>query len=127
LATELKYVRVNRQAGVTIFTFTVADLSDEETFAAVKAELLSFTKAERPANILMDFRHVQRLNSAVVGLLVLLRKGTIAAAGALKLCSFPPTFRDVFEVCGNFKPFEMFDDLTEAVKSFGPINKYWKL
>jgi hypothetical protein len=56
VATDLKYVRIERQNDVTIITFTVADLLDEVTLAGTKAEMLGLVRDKTPAKLVLTPR-----------------------------------------------------------------------
>jgi len=65
-------------------------------------------------NVILDFRNVKFLSSAVLGLLIRIRKGICAKQGQLRLCNINPRNYEVFEITGLIGIFDIYTDLASA-------------
>jgi anti-sigma B factor antagonist len=69
--------------------------------------------------ILLDMKHVTRLDSAGIGMLVSKYLTTSAKGGALKLLQPTVHSRYLFEITKLSTVFEIFESEDEAIRSFG--------
>jgi len=65
-------------------------------------------------NLILDFRNVKFLSSAVLGLLIRIRKRIYDKQGQLRLCNINPRNYEVFEITGLISIFDIYTDLESA-------------
>lgn len=78
-------------------------------------ELLDKTEQER---VVLDFRQVQFMSSAMLGALVRFRKQCAEMKADLKLCSISKDIMEVFKVTNLHKVFDIQADEATAVAAF---------
>lgn len=69
----------------------------------------------KPPAIVLDFTHVQHINSSNLSKLLRLRKRLIEEDGKLVLCSLPPVVAGVFQVTGLDRVFAFGGDLPTSI------------
>jgi anti-sigma B factor antagonist len=82
---------------VTVVTFTDDRLLDEQAIEVVGEQLFSLVDELGRRNLLLDFRKVEYLSSAVLGTLITLNKKVNAAGGRLELHNVSRQFYEVFQ------------------------------
>jgi anti-sigma B factor antagonist len=110
---------VQQVGTVTVVRFTCAAIRDQVMVQALGEELLklAFGRPERPC-LLLNFRDVTYLSSAMLGKLIGLQKQAQAAGGRLALCELDQNLCAVFEVSQLDKRFAIYADETEALGTF---------
>jgi anti-anti-sigma regulatory factor len=106
--TEYRYFEIREQAGVQILYLSDAG-SDREATAAAGRELLQFAQHDKPARLLLSFRHVRQLSSPFVGQLLVLVKTVQAQGGRVECCGAPDGFQEVLGMLGRKLPFDHVD------------------
>lgn len=104
--------------GVTIATFTVPELLQEQDVRAVGEQLFHLVDELGRRKLLLDFGDVEHMSSAVLGTLVTLHQKVQAAGGRLVLCAIDPQIREVFAITRLEKVFVIRRDQQEALQAF---------
>jgi anti-sigma B factor antagonist len=65
-------------------------------------------------NLILDFRNVKFLSSAVLGLLIRIGKRIYDKQGQLRLCNIKPRIYEVFKITGLISIFDIYTDLESA-------------
>ncbi len=76
--------------------------------------------ADRPDchNVLLNFIGVVGLSSAMLGIMLMLRKKMGQKPGKLKLCHVGPEIKDIFHATKLGQLFEVLDSEQQALKAF---------
>jgi anti-sigma B factor antagonist len=113
------YLGLRKQGGVIIVRFGEHRILDELTIKKFGEEL--FHVADRPdcQNFLLNFTGVVGLSSAMLGIMLMLRKTMGQKGGTLKLCQVGPEIMDVFNATKLGQLFEILDTEQQGVKAFG--------
>lgn len=100
---------------------TVAVLHPSTPLNAVTVDRLRdewmnwFETHEAVKTVIIDFAHVEFLDSSGMGLLVALLKRTSGREGDIKITGLNKSVRMVFEITRMHKVFEIFDTVAEAL------------
>ena len=97
---------------------TDAKILDEGTILQTGKELMDLLPRSAGKRILVNFRRVQFMSSAMIGKLVLLNKQSKAAEVELKFCSISPNVLEVFKITRLNKVFKIVTDEEKALKDF---------
>jgi anti-anti-sigma factor len=68
--------------------------------------------------IIVDFQHVEFVDSSFLGAIVSGLKRITGMKGDIKIINLCPPVRAMFELTRLYKVFEIFDDQTDAVNSY---------
>ena len=98
---------------------TVVSLKDrkillEEQIQAVGEQLMSLANESGPVQLLLNFRNVEYMSSAVLGMLDTFNKKIKAGGGKLVLCNIDPQIREVFAITKLDKLFVISDQEQEV-------------
>jgi anti-sigma B factor antagonist len=114
----MRRVEVESIGDVTIASFIDRKILVEENIRTVGEQLLSLVNESDTKKLLLNFRNVEYMSSAVLGMLVSLNKQVKAAGGKLVLCSIDPQIREVFAITNLEKLFVIRGDEQEALQAF---------
>ena len=67
-------------------------------------------------NLILDFRNVQFLSSAVLGLLIRVSKKVYEGDGQLRLCNIQSKIHEIFKITRLTKIFDIYPDLEGAIE-----------
>jgi len=119
VTSQLEHFRIEQQGDVTVVTPTVFDFLDQVTNFEAKRELIRFAQNEKPVKAVIDFHNVQRFSTEFIGTLLSFKR-QMGEGARISLCSMQPVHRDIFRVLNlDGTVFQIFDDVTHAVESFG--------
>jgi len=104
--------------GVTAVGFTDRKILDENVISQIAEELNRLLESPVPPSLLLDFKDVEHLSSAALGMLIILNSNVKRRGGRLKMCGIRPEIREVFEITRLDKLFEIHDDAAQAVAGF---------
>jgi anti-sigma B factor antagonist len=109
---------LRKQGAVIVIRFGEHRILDEATVKKFGDEL--FHVADRPdcQNLLLNFFGVVGLSSAMLGIMLLLRKKMAQKPGKLKLCQVGPEIMDVFHATKLGLLFEVLDSEQQGLKAF---------
>jgi anti-sigma B factor antagonist len=112
------YLGLRKQGGVIVIRFGEHRILNELTIKKFGEELLYV--ADRPdcQNLLLNFTGVVGLSSAMLGIMLMLRKKMAQKSGKLRLCQVGPEIMDVFHATKLGQLFEILDNEQEGVKAF---------
>ncbi len=102
----------------TIVTFTDEKILEEKDIKALQESIMSVIEsASDGINLILDFRNVQFLSSAVLGLLIRLSKRIYENDGKLRLCNINPKIHEVFKITRLTKIFDIYKDIKSATEN----------
>ena len=111
-------LEVEKMADVTIVCLNDRKILVEEHIQALAQQLLDLLREMGEKKLLLNFRNVEYMSSAVLGMLVTLNKKVQAAGGKLVLCNIDPQIREVFEITKLDKLFVIRGEEQEALQAF---------
>ncbi|MHC4618831.1 MAG: STAS domain-containing protein [Planctomycetota bacterium] len=115
--TEIKpKIRVEYAADGTIVTLAEAKILEEEDIQALQGSIMSVIEQGGRINLILDFRNVEFLSSAVLGLLIRISKKVYEYDGQLRLCNIHPKIMEIFKITRLTKIFDIYEDLESAVE-----------
>jgi len=109
---------LSEQGNVTVVRLGVHRILDELTIKKFGDELFHVADQPNCRNLLLDFTGVAGLSSAMLGVLLLLRKKMEKNAGSLKLCHVGPEIMDIFNATKLGQLFELLDNEQQGLKAF---------
>jgi len=112
------YLGLRKQGSLIVIRFGEHRILDELTVKKFGEEL--FHVAGRPdcQNLLLNFTGVVGLSSAMLGIMLMLRKKMAQKPGKLKLCQVGLEIMDVFHATKLGQLFEILDNEQQALKAF---------
>jgi anti-sigma B factor antagonist len=109
-------LEVENIGDVTVVCLTDRKILVEQNIQAIGEQLLNLV-AEGGKKLLLNFRNVEYMSSAVLGMLVTLNKKIQQGGGKLVLCSIDPQIREVFAITKLDKLFVIRNDEQEALQT----------
>ena len=106
----------------TIITFTDESILEEKDIQTLQESIMSVIEQAERINLILDFRNVRFLSSAVLGLLIRVSKKAYERDGQLKLCNINPKIYEIFKITRLTKIFDIFKDIESAVESLPPAD-----
>jgi anti-sigma B factor antagonist len=103
---------------VTVVKFTDRKILDEQNIQIIGEQLFSLVDDSGRTKVLLNFGNVEYLSSAALGKLITMNKKVQAKKGRLALCSIDPSIKEVFEITGLKRLFNIYDDEQEGLQSF---------
>lgn len=104
---------------VLVVSFNDAKILDEARIQEIGKELMGLVEQSSAGKkLVLDFKGVQFMSSAMIGKLVLLNKKAKAEEIDLRLCEISPNVLEVFKITRLNKVFTIEPDLQTALKSF---------
>jgi len=111
-------ISVEYAENATVVTFTDERILEEKDLQALQESIISVIEsASGGINLILDFRNVQFLSSAVLGLLIRISKKVYESEGQLKLCGIIPKIYKIFKITRLTKIFDIYRDIEGAVES----------
>lgn len=103
---------------VVILTFNDAKITDAQRIEMIGTELQAAVGKAIERKLLIDFRGVIFMSSAVITKLVVLHKNCKTKGIDLKFCSISPNVMEVFKITKLNKLFSIYDDERKAIDKF---------
>jgi anti-sigma B factor antagonist len=111
-------ISVEYQDNATIVAFTDEKILEETDVRALRSAVEAVVEPAGGIHLVLDFRHVKFLSSAVLGLLIRISKRIYEHGGALRLCNIHPSIYEVFKITRLTSVFDIYEDVDSAVRSF---------
>jgi anti-sigma B factor antagonist len=111
-------ISVEYSKNATIITFEEEKILEDANIKAIETSIMSVVEQSSGINMILDFRNVQFLSSAVLGLLIKISKKIYEKKGQLRLCNIDSKIYEVFKITRLTKIFEIYENLDQAAKSF---------
>ena len=110
-------ISVEYAENATIVTFTDERILEEKDIQALQESIMSVIEQAERINLILDFRNVRSLSSAVLGLLIRVSKKVYERDGQLRLCNISSKIYEIFKITRLTKIFDIYKDLESAVES----------
>ena len=111
-------ISVAYKENATVIAFTDEKILEETDVRALREAVESVVEQARGIHLVLDFRHVKFLSSAVLGLLIRISKRVYEQEGQLRLCNIHPGIYEVFKITRLTNVFEIYEDVDSATQSF---------
>jgi anti-anti-sigma factor len=111
-------LKLEQVGEATVVRITVNRLLDGPLVEAVGRELQRLAGDPGRALMLLDFRAVESLSGAVLGVLLSLRRHLLAQGGRLAICGLRPEVREVFAIAALERVLNVHAAEQEALVSF---------
>lgn len=108
---------VEYSENATIVTFTDKKILEEMDIRALQESVMSVIEQAGRVNLILDFKNVQLLSSAVLGLLIRVSKKIYEHDGQLRLCNISPRIYEIFKITRLTKVFDIYQDVESACES----------
>lgn len=102
----------------TIVAFADEKILEETDVRALRTSIETIIQQSAGLHLILDFRHVKFLSSAVLGLLIRVSKRIYERGGHLRLCGIHPGIYEVFKITRLTSVFEIYEDVDSAGESF---------
>jgi len=100
----------------TVLTVTDQKLLEEQAIGNLQDSIMSVVEQGDDQNLIIDFRNVRFLSSAVLGLLIRVSKRVYERKGQLRLCNIDPKIQEIFRITRLTKVFDIYKDLDSALE-----------
>jgi anti-anti-sigma factor len=114
-----RFLGVRKLGSVTIIRFGEHRILDEASVKKFGDELFQVAERSDCKNVLLNFTGVEGLSSAMLGVMLMLRKKINEKQGKLKLCLVGPQIMEVFHATKLGKIFEILGTEQQALHAFG--------
>jgi anti-sigma B factor antagonist len=108
-------LRVTEQGEVSIVEFQDRKILEEMLIDQIEEELIQLAEAKPSARLLLNFRNVEHLSSAALGMLIKLHDKVRKNDGRLMLSDINPQIFQVFEITKLNRLFEIFPTSQQAL------------
>jgi len=102
----------------TVVAFTDEKILEDIDVRALRESIEAIIEQAGKIHLVLDFRHVKFLSSAVLGLLIRISKRIHEQGGELRLCSIHPGIYEVFKITRLTNVFDIYEDVSSAAQSF---------
>jgi len=104
---------IRLEKGVRVVEFADRKILEELAISQIGEQLSQFAESDPDPKLLLDFKNVQHLSSAALGMLITLNKQLIERQGRLVLANIHPQIYEVFRITRLNKLFNI-QSTTEA-------------
>lgn len=111
-------VSVEYLEGATVVAFTDEKILEDTDVRALRESIEAIIEQAGSLHLILDFRHVRFLSSAVLGLLIRISKRVHEQGGELRLCNIHPGIYEVFKITRLTNVFDIYEDVNSAMQSF---------
>jgi len=98
----------------TIAVITKEKLLEEQDIRSLEESIKYLIEQADRINLIIDFRNVKFLSSAVLGLLISISKRVYDRQGKLRLCNITPHIYEIFKITRLINVFDIYADLDGA-------------
>ena len=112
------HLRIRRANGVSVVEFADRKILEELSIQEIGEELHQVVESEAGIKLLLDFKNVDHLSSAALGMLITLNKKVKEQSGDLKLSDINRQIFEVFKITRLNRVFDIHDTAEEALARF---------
>ncbi len=120
MTSNLTFQKIENEelTSLSLSVYKIIGRIDPETAVEFENTMRLFQKQEK--NILLDFSQIAYINSFGIGILVDTQKNIVKNNGTIKICGLSESIKKIFQITYLTRVFEIYDDISQAVKSFIP-------
>jgi len=111
-------LKVELIGDVSVVDFFDKKIIDEQNITHIGDDLFKLVEQDGHKKVLLNFRNVEFMSSAMLGKLITLFKKLQAQRGRLILCNITDEIKEVFKITKLDKLFTILDDEQVALQSF---------
>jgi len=104
--------------GITVASFADSEILAEDVIEDVSDQLRELIEGLGPADVLLNFREVRLMSSAMLATLLKFGRRVTAVGGRLKLCGLAPDLLQAFKITRFDRLFEIYGEESTALDSF---------
>jgi len=109
-------ISVEYASNAVIIAFTDERILEDKDINALQESIISVIEQSEKINLVLDFRNVKFLSSAVLGLLIRISKRIYESEGHLRLCHISPKIFEIFKITRLTKTFDIYKDIESATE-----------
>ena len=109
---------IHKQDSICIVDFEDRKILEELAISQILERLSELVMSEKTPKILLNFRKVEHLSSAALGILITLNKQVAECKGQLVLANIHPQIYEVFKITRLNKLFNIKGTTDEALRAF---------
>ena len=113
------HLKIKRASGISLVEFADRKILEELSIQEIGEELDRIVDTEPGVKLLLNFRNVDHLASAALGMLITLKNKVKERNGQLKLSDINRNILEVFKITRLNRVFEIHTTADEALDSFG--------
>ena len=115
---DAAHLSITETDGVKTVEFADRKILEELSIAEIGDELSKLVEDQSGVKLLLNFRNVEHLSSAALGMLITLNKKVAEQQGTLKLSDITPQIYEVFKITRLNKLFDIYDTAEQARAAF---------
>lgn len=119
-------LKTSTDKGILTIHFVESKILDALTIQKMQDELFAILGKTEEPNVLLDFRAVNFLSSAALGMLVRAHKKCKEYKANLILCNLAPSIREVFAITNLDKVLTICADSEEAERAFNQKGRFFR-
>ena len=108
---------IRQQDGVHVVEFQDRKILEELSINQIGEQLSGLAESEPKPRLLLDFKNVEHLSSAALGMLITLNKQLIERQGRLVLANIHPQIYEVFKITRLNKLFNIQNTTQDALET----------
>ncbi len=113
------HLRIRRADAVSVVEFADRKILEELSIQEIGEELYRLVESEPGIRLLLNFKNVDHLSSAALGMLITLSKRVKEHSGELKLSDINQQIFEVFRITRLNRVFDIYDTAEQALAAFG--------
>lgn len=110
-------LKIRRQGKVRVVEFEDRKILEELLIAQIGEQLAELVDAEPEPRLVLDFKNVEHLSSAALGVLITLNKQVTERQGQMALANIQPQIYEVFRITRLNKLFNIQNTADAAVQA----------
>lgn len=111
-------LKIRKQSDVCVVEFEDRKILEEHVINLIGERLGEMVEDQTEPRLLLDFRNVEHLSSAALGMLITLNKQLAERQGQLVLANIHPQIYEVFKITRLNKLFNIQSTTEDAIKAF---------
>jgi len=111
-------LKITKEGQVYVVEFEDRKILDELAITQIGEQLSELVASEPGIRLLLNFKNVEHLSSAALGMLITLEKQVKEERGRLKLSNIRPQIFEVFKITRLNRLFEIHDTAEAALQAF---------
>ena len=112
------HLRIKRAEDISVVEFADRKILEELSIQEIGEELHQVVESEPGIKLLLNFKNVDHLSSAALGMLITLNKRVREQSGDLKLSDINRQIFEVFKITRLNRVFDIHDTAEQALSQF---------
>jgi anti-sigma B factor antagonist len=116
MAEDASHLTIRKTDGVSVVEFSDRKILEELSIREIEDQLMELVASESGIKVLLNFKNVEHLSSAALGMLINLEKKVTGQSGKLALSNINPQIFEVFKITRLNKLFAIYDTAEAAIR-----------